>query len=645
MIWIALVIAAVRGAVEDCASAVPNGDSKGREDSYFYDRLNCSGKGLNELGKYEACLRIPNSKYYLVDQKVFGIAVAIGVCVHSDCSEEDIENMMKQSVGSLVPEAYLEIKAIEPSETPLGTAGMIMVLLVVSLITLGVMGSWLDSSKDSDSLPSISSKKLKNEDTSIQYEPIIGNPPPPTYYRIIQSFSFSRNFSKLVTSRPKVPGDPRSTLDCLNSVRVLSIMMVITGHFFAYRSGFGVRNMDTLLTIGEKTWVAFTSYGALFSVDNFFWMSGFLFSMNMLGIFYSKNGKLSIKEWGMIYVHRMVRILPLYFFCLMLYMHVVGSLGSGPLWHQATLPVIDCYDYWWSNLLFINNFVPNGVGNGCYGIGWYLACDTQFFMFAPLLVFVYHRYSGKINWALHGILILICIMVSFTIAQEHNLKVVTTAPENFEGDYFNNYYFKPYTRYAPYIMGLLTGCVFFNYIKKSQDPSFESEDVISDQLIYYLKDTKYGAHVSFTTGFIIVLYDVLIQKDVYRSLPYAGDWTETENALFIAMNKSVFTLGLIMMLLPLLLGRLSLVYNLMSWHAWEPLAKLTYSAYHVHWPVTFWLLGVTESAVVYSGYQVFKDTVEGMAISFLIALGVHLLVEAPFMNLEQILFRKRAAKN
>jgi hypothetical protein len=222
---------------------------------------------------------------------------------------------------------------------------------------------------------------------------------------------------------------------------------------------------------------------------------------------------------------------------------------------------------------------------------------------------------------------------------------VTIAPDNFEGDYFNNYYFKPYTRYAPYIMGLLTGCVFFNYIKKSQDPSFESEDVISDKLIYYLKDTRYGAHVSFTTGFIIVLYDILIQKDVYRSLPYAGDWTETENALFIAMNKSVFTLGLIMMLLPLLLGRLSLVYNLMSWHAWEPLAKLTYSAYHVHWPVTFWLLGVTESAVIYSGYQVFKDTVEGMTISFLVALGVHLLVEAPFMNLEQILFRKRERKN
>lgn len=39
-------------------------------------------------------------------------------------------------------------------------------------------------------------------------------------------------------------------------------------------------------------------------------------------------------------------------------------VGNGPLWYSKDFPMKneDCHNYWWSYLLFVNNFVPGGKG-------------------------------------------------------------------------------------------------------------------------------------------------------------------------------------------------------------------------------------------------------------------------------------------
>lgn len=40
-----------------------------------------------------------------------------------------------------------------------------------------------------------------------------------------------------------------------------------------------------------------------------------------------------------------------------MFMFLGNLLGSGPIWHDSTHKYIKaCYDNWWTNLLFINNF-------------------------------------------------------------------------------------------------------------------------------------------------------------------------------------------------------------------------------------------------------------------------------------------------
>ena len=48
-------------------------------------------------------------------------------------------------------------------------------------------------------------------------------------------------------------------------------------------------------------------------------------------------------------------------FVLLFYDKLTGFLGDGPAWfQQQTNPA--CDKYWWSNLLYINNFWPTGLG-------------------------------------------------------------------------------------------------------------------------------------------------------------------------------------------------------------------------------------------------------------------------------------------
>uniref|UniRef100_A0A914C1F9 Uncharacterized protein n=1 Tax=Acrobeloides nanus TaxID=290746 RepID=A0A914C1F9_9BILA len=43
-----------------------------------------------------------------------------------------------------------------------------------------------------------------------------------------------------------------------------------------------------------------------------------------------------------------------------------------------------CRKYFWTNFLYLNNYVH--WKHECYGVSWYLATDTQMFVFAPILI-------------------------------------------------------------------------------------------------------------------------------------------------------------------------------------------------------------------------------------------------------------------
>ena len=570
-----------------------------------------SGKGPNDLGQYRSCLR-SGSNYYVLHNKIQRISTFMGLCVPQQCSGQEIE----ASLNSLVPDgAPVTFKVNSPEDPELGAGGKFTIFLSLGLIALAVWGSVLDTKY----------QELERK---------------PFYFEVVHAFAFTNNFRKLFARRQ--PGTNESkTLNCLNAVRALSMTWVILGHSSTFKTNFALINIEEAPELMQRLWFVLC-YSSIFAVDTFFWLGGLLMGYLTLSEVEKRRGKLGVAGWTFVYLHRLLRILPLYMFMMLIYNFFVRRIGSGPLWFQTEIMTQHCDEYWWSNFLFLNNFIPNGRGNRCFGIGWYLANDMQFFWFSPIIIIVYHNLAKWIGWLFKATLVVAGVVISTTLASEYGFTTSIADNRNEQSEDTNFYYImytKPYCRYIPYVLGLYCGFVYLRYTKmKSLQP-----DSHPDQVAYFLinkiRNTKLGAVASFVLGIAFISFFILAQRGSYSHLNQEV-WTPAQDALFLGTYRLGYSLGLVMVMMPLLLNRLKLVYSILAAPLWEPFAKLSFACFLVHFAIMIGLFAAEEGSFVFNGTNLFCDWVMANTLSWTAAIPLSLIVEVPFMTLEKMLFSK-----
>jgi len=75
-------------------------------------------------------------------------------------------------------------------------------------------------------------------------------------------------------------------------------------------------------------------------------------------------------------------------------------------------------------MLFIDNLYSHGYGGYeyCFGWGWYLSNDIQFFLITPLLWFAFH-FNKVFGVLLNTALFIASCNISYTIVNEHNYHI------------------------------------------------------------------------------------------------------------------------------------------------------------------------------------------------------------------------------
>ena len=208
-----------------------------------------------------------------------------------------------------------------------------------------------------------------------------------------------------------------------------------------------VINPTDIINFVQPMWMALL-FSGVFAVDVFFYLSGFLGAYLLIAKPFDK----SIKNFIIVYFHRLFRLLPGYILLLAWFIGIFIYLGDGPIWNNGNLQssVQLWKEQWWYNLLFVNNFFPTSQPMGCFGWCWYLANDMEFFMILPFQILAYkrHRYLGYITcyvilalniflvyilWGIYGITVSI-------FGDNNNLKYL---------------YYKPWSRIGPYQVGII----------------------------------------------------------------------------------------------------------------------------------------------------------------------------------------------
>ena len=162
---------------------------------------------------------------------------------------------------------------------------------------------------------------------------------------------------------------PSSAITSINGIRVISMFWVILGHTYVFLLGYnGYKNSAYIISTFPARFSAQAVLNGYFSVDSFFFLSGVLVSYLTFREMARKKGKFPFITY---YLHRILRLTPTYMFVLFFYWFLTVHLGRGPLFLESTGPdssiVKNCESYWWTNLLYINNFYPTKFTDQCMG--------------------------------------------------------------------------------------------------------------------------------------------------------------------------------------------------------------------------------------------------------------------------------------
>ncbi|KAK3088500.1 hypothetical protein FSP39_019900 [Pinctada imbricata] len=403
--------------------------------------------------------------------------------------------------------------------------------------------------------------------------------------RALLAFSVYTNGKKLLSAKMSA-----GSLSAIHGVRFLSLSWVVLGHSMAV-------NFDifgNLVKVGPL-WISRVSFqaiqNALVSVDTFFTL----------------------------------RLTPVYMLLLGVYTCLYRYAGDGPSYNMYHQPESEgCTEKWWTNLLYINNFVyPDLQPAGCLGHSWYLANDMQFYVLSPLIIvpfFVHPVFGG----------IMSIVFLGATWGTTAGLAMKYRWPPTSlgggvdltnQGKMFDEYYMKPYGRMGPYIMGIITGYILYRRKCQCQMKPFVAVS---------------GWIVS-TVVACLVLYGL---RDAFNGHPLSVKMS----VFYLTVHRTVWGACICWVVFACATGNGGFINTLLSWEAFIPLARLTYCTYLVHPILMEFYTGtlrhpfdLTEISIT---FLFLAYLVSSMALAFILSLAF----ESPMMALEKVVFGKDKKK-
>ncbi len=243
----------------------------------------------------------------------------------------------------------------------------------------------------------------------------------------------------------------------LNGVKVLSMLWVIFGHSNLNRILYVRNTMDIpfiLTNVGLPTLVV----GGYFAVDVFFWMGGMLMALALLPRLQGPFLKLYPKA----VLHRLVRIWPAYFIAILFFWQIMPLMGDGPVFKFIMEPNVQSCNAGrlLNNLFFIDNFRDHSQFY-CFNWGWYLSVDFQLFLVTPPLLFVY-KHNKKWGAGLVVAMLAGSLLSAWLIVYLNDWFFPVMSPNYIPSlQYFDQFYYRPYVRASPYLVGILMGMLHF----------------------------------------------------------------------------------------------------------------------------------------------------------------------------------------
>jgi peptidoglycan/LPS O-acetylase OafA/YrhL len=174
---------------------------------------------------------------------------------------------------------------------------------------------------------------------------------------------------------------PAGQIPFLDGLRSIAILLVVSGHL----------SHDFAVTYGATIYsrLPFVANGWI-GVDLFFVLSGFFIG----GQLWKEQMRRGTVDVGRFMLRRGFRIWPLYYFFFVVVLSIGLILGTAPK------------TYGWSDLVFLTNYVNHGIVEG----SWSLCTEEQFYIVAPLAIYLFARHLRAVERCRPLLWTLLCLV-------------------------------------------------------------------------------------------------------------------------------------------------------------------------------------------------------------------------------------------
>jgi peptidoglycan/LPS O-acetylase OafA/YrhL len=413
-----------------------------------------------------------------------------------------------------------------------------------------------------------------------------------------------RNNLKSVFTRPQ------ENFSQLDGLRAISIMMVIVFHCYFSLFSLLKKEKDQLINFidempGIFNWVWQGDKG----VDIFFILSGFLIA-NKLFKELDDQKTIKIRRF---YRERLLRIMPAY---------MVVILLTAATTNRDLL-------YLLANILFINNFLP--LDKMFLRYTWTITVEMQFYFIMPFFIMlVFQRVRYKV-----------CLLISmFLGASLIRLIILLNEPMLFNtkfiemvlngGKLFDRFaealYGNFYTRFGPFILGILVAYLYKYHRQK-----------LTSIIRSYPRKYNFFVLISILLTIVSISIPYHNKLSVYNTY-----FSETGNLLLIALNRNVFSFGVVALLLVSLFPTGNARYIKTFFSAWifYPIARVSYSMYLCQFPFIMLAAMIVQGdfdqgqfVATLSFGKMALISILSILLTFLFSILTFAIIEAPFINI------------
>ncbi|KAM9820949.1 O-acyltransferase like protein-like [Neosynchiropus ocellatus] len=642
-------------------------------DSFGKMGSNVRGGNLNRAGLMSECRSVHTPSFsgqycqvFLTQGNVFYF---VGVCVPDSCEDNEVHMLMlegKLKFGeiSLVPplpaifvnDSTQQVMSTHclPSHVHPGASGIACLVICAVLVAIPLAATLitaarnyqeskekppaaepfsLDEGKSDGNFNMCYSLNCRKNDCSLQEDIQHKRTRKSFLSRCLQQFLEAFSLQTTTQGVLSTPASVKDSYPSLNGIRALSMLWIISGHALSITSYFstGMTNScplkkdyvlwlsnsnppttdnDKSLKVSLKTNAlhVFTVGGAnSLSVDTFLLLGGLLSARSLLSSIQRNDDTMSPRLVAEYYFKRLRRIQPLHMFAVMLCEGVTSVFSGGPLLILLPSLFFDCDKCWWTNLLLINNLFTRDLP--CIPWTWYLSLDFQCYATTPLLILA-HRKNKVVFAVLVVTLLLMTILTGSILTALLHLPVfqsdfVTMA------DFVFLYYQKPYSRYGPFLIGILFGM----YLKTR-------------------KATLIKKKWQVALGWICSLSLLALVVGLSYALMDTPDHPSAPHAIYQGLHRLVWVTALTWVVLACEEGYGGFIMSLLSLKFWVPFSNLSFSCYLIHPLIVYLYLGLQETPIHYLDINFMYLFLGHVVLTLVLSYAMTVLVEKPFILLK-----------